>query len=274
MTVPPLDLTGCFGPYFRDRTVFVAGVGTGINLALARAYAAAGAHVAVCGRREKVLLEAVEQLTRAGGSAEHVVLDVTDQPAVSAALSELVGRRGGLDVVVHGAAVNTPYPDEDLSLAGFDRVLDSDLRGAFVLGREAFPHLRDSKGTLLFISAPQAFLPTPYQSHVCAAKAGMDALMRTLAAEWGRHGIRCNSLVPGAVRATEGFRRLIPEAAAERLAAHLHLRRFPELDELARTALFLTSPLASCVTGAVLVADCGQSLLGNGLFSALLTEEV
>ena len=117
---------------------------------------------------------------------------------------------GELDILVSGAAGNFPALANDMSPNGFKSVVDIDLLGSFHVLRSAFPYLTKPGASVINISAPQAFVPMPMQSHVCAAKAGVDMLTRTLALEWGPYGIRINSISPGPIADTEGMRRLAP----------------------------------------------------------------
>jgi NAD(P)-dependent dehydrogenase (short-subunit alcohol dehydrogenase family) len=115
------------------------------------------------------------------------------------------------------------------------------------------------------ISAGQAFMPAPLQAHVCAAKAGVDMVTRVLALEWGSSGVRVNSLSPGPVDDTEGMKRLAPTAEIrDKLTSVIPLRRYATREEIAEIALFLCSPAAAYITGAVLVADGGHTLEGFG----------
>jgi NAD(P)-dependent dehydrogenase (short-subunit alcohol dehydrogenase family) len=165
-----------------------------------------------------------------------------------------------------------PAPALGISSNGFRAVVDIDLLGTFNACRIAFEHLRKPGACVLNISAPQAFLPTAFQAHVCAAKAGVDMLTRTLAVEWGGAGVRVNALTPGPVDDTEGMKRLAPtDAAREKVRAGVPLGRFADKEEIADVALFLCSPAARYMTGAVVVCDGGQSLLGSGLLVSALT---
>jgi NAD(P)-dependent dehydrogenase (short-subunit alcohol dehydrogenase family) len=112
-----------------------------------------------------------------------------------------------------------------------------------------------------------AYVPYPYQLHVGAAKAGVDNMMRNLALEWGKYGIRCNSIVPGPIAGTEGMRRLGGEASAWAGSNAVPLGRLGTVDDIAHAAIFLASPLASFVTGTVLVVDGGQNLAGSTAFA-------
>ena len=138
--------------------------------------------------------------------------------------------------------------------------------GTFNTCRAAFEHLRKPGASVLNISAPQAYLPMALQAHVCAAKAGVDMLTRTLAIEWGGAGVRVNSIVPGPIDDTEGMRRLAPgDDVREKLIGALPLGRFGTKQDIAQLALFLVSDAAAYVTGSLMVCDGGQSLLGSGL---------
>src|SRR4029078_9227338 len=144
---------------------------------------------------------------------------------------------------------------------GFKAVVDIDLLGTFNTCRAAFEHLRRPGASIVNISATQAFVPMALQSHVCAAKAGVDMLTRTLALEWGPQGVRANSMAPGAVDDTEGMRRLAPtDQARDAFMKTIPLRRFATKNEIADLALFLCSDAAQFITGAIMGCDGGQSL--------------
>ena len=125
---------------------------------------------------------------------------------------------------------------------------------------------------MINISAPQAFNPTKLQAHVCAAKAGVDMLTRVLAMEWGPEGVRVNSIVPGPIGDTEGIRRLAPTPEAlQRMTQSVPLQRMGRVEEIADMALFLASPHAAFVTGAIMVVDGGSSLAGGRDYSGSLS---
>ncbi len=117
-------------------------------------------------------------------------------------------------------------------------------------------------------------MPYAFQAHVGAAKAGIDQMMRNLALEWGRFGIRCNSIAPGPIEGTEGVRRLVPEGSADRLKRMIPLGRFGTPDDIGQLSVFLASPLASYITGTLVVADGGQNLPGSGAWTQLIMAEM
>lgn len=256
---------------FQDKAVFVAGGSSGINLAIAKAFAQRGAKVAIASRSQERVDAAVAELRALGAVAEGYSADVRDADAIATALAQAHAAIGDFDVLVSGAAGNFVAPALGMSAKGFRTVIDIDLNGTFHVLRAAQAFLRKPGASVLNISAPQAFNPTMYQAHVCAAKAGIDMLTRVLAMEWGPEGIRINSIVPGPIGDTEGVRRLAPTPeAVEKMVASVPLRRLGTTEEIADMALFLSSGHARFVTGAVIPVDGGSSLAGGRDLGAAL----
>ena len=247
------------------RVAFVTGGGTGITGGVARALADAGARVALVSRKMEHLEPAAETIRAAGGEALAVAADVRNVEEVERAVASTVERFGKVDVVVNGAAGNFLCPAEDLSPNGFGTVVDIDLKGTFNVCRAAFTELKKSRGSILNISATLHYVGTPLQLHVSAAKAGVDALTRNLAVEWGRHGIRSNAIAPGPIEDTEGMKRLVPEEVKEKMRRHIPLGRFGRIRDIEQAAVFLCSEAASFINGAVLVVDGGHWLATGSL---------
>ena len=256
-----------FRELFKGKTVFITGGGSGINLGIAKNFAAVGANVAICGRTQEKLDNAAVELRALGASVCTAIADVREMAALEAALAKTKAELGPVDVLICGAAGNFLVPAEKLSANGFKTVIDIDLLGAFNASRAAFSQLQETRGSIIFISAGQAYMPYAYQVHVAAAKAGIDMMMKNLALEWGRYGIRCNSIVPGPIEGTEGMKRLSSPDALAQLSAAIPLGRMGSVDEIGQVAVFLASPLASYISGTVLVADGGQNLSGSALFN-------
>lgn len=244
---------------------FVTGGGTGITGGVARALAEHGARVALVSRRMEHLEPAAEKINAGGGEAFAVAADVRQPEEVERAISETVERFGALDIVVNGAAGNFLCKPEELSPNGFGTVVDIDLKGTFNVCRAAFAELKKQGGSILNISATLHYVGTPYQLHVSAAKAGVDALTRNLAVEWGRYGIRVNAVAPGPIEDTEGMSRLVPEPVKEKLKRKIPLGRFGRIRDVEQASVFLCSDAASFINGAVLVVDGGQWLSSNAL---------
>jgi NAD(P)-dependent dehydrogenase (short-subunit alcohol dehydrogenase family) len=252
---------------FRDRLLVgkvavITGGGSGINLRIAQRFAEHGAKVALIGRTQEKLDTAALGITEGGGEAAGFAADVRNYDALAGAIGSARERFGQLDIVVCGAAGNFPAPALGMSANGFKSVVDIDLLGTFNTCRAAYEHLVRPGASIVNISAVQAFIPMAMQAHVCAAKAGVDMLTKTLALEWGPDGVRVNSIAPGAVDDTEGMRRLAPtDQIRSAITGRIPLRRFGSKDEIADLALFLCSDAAKFITGAVMVCDGGQSLV-------------
>lgn len=247
----------------KDHVAFVTGGGTGITGGVARALAEAGAAVALVSRNMDHLQPAADAINQNGGKAIAVAADVRQPEAVEAAVAATVAQLGKIDIVVNGAAGNFLCNAEQLSPNGFGAVVDIDLKGTFNVCRAAFEQLKQHRGQILNISATLHYLGTPMQLHVSAAKAGVDALTRNLAVEWGRYGIRVNGIAPGPIEDTEGMQRLVPEAVKERLKKNIPVGRFGRIADIEKAAVFLCSDAASYINGNTLVVDGGQWLAAN-----------
>lgn len=248
---------------FSGKRVFVFGGTSGINLGIAKSFAASGADVSVASRSQDKVDAAVQELAASGGTSHGYALDVRDLDAVRNALEQHSKDAGDIDVLVSGAAGNFPALANDMSANGFKSVVDIDLLGSFHVLQSAFPYLTKPGASVINISAPQAFLAMPMQSHVCAAKAGVDMLTKTLALEWGPIGIRINSICPGPIADTEGMRRLAPtKEIAERVKRSVPLQRYGAAREIGDAAMFLASEAAAYVSGIVMPVDGGWSVGG------------
>lgn len=253
------------------KNAVITGGGSGINFAIASRYAEQGAKVALIGRTKETLDQAADRIRARGGEASGHPADVRDYDALAAALKAASDAHGPIDLLVCGAAGNFPAPALGMSANGFKSVVDIDLLGTFNTCRAAFEYFRRPGASIINISAMQAFTPMAMQAHVCAAKAGVDMLTKCLALEWGPQGVRVNSIAPGAVDDTEGMKRLAPTPRIrEQFARGVPLGRFATKDEIADLALFLSGDAAQFITGAIVVCDGGQSLMGLGAAAAAL----
>jgi len=254
----PLDV-------FRDdvltgHVAVVTGGGSGICKGIAAAYAAKGAELCITSRKQDALDAAAAEIGAATGkSVLAVAADVRDPDAVAKVIDAAASRFGKVDTLVNGAAGNFLAPAAGLSPNGFRTVVDIDLVGSFHGARAAFAALQAAgDGLIVNITATLHYHGTPLQLHAAAAKAGVDSMTRTLAVEWGRFGIRVNSIAPGPIDGTEGMRRLAPGDAKARAERTIPLGRFGTIDEIAAAAVYLRSSAAAYVTGAIVVVDGGQ----------------
>jgi len=248
------------------KVALVTGGGSGIGAGIARLMARQGARVALVGRTMEKLDAVSREIQAAGGEARCYPADVRDYAAIEAAVNGAAADFERLDLVVNGAAGNFLVPAASLSANGFRAVIDIDLCGTFNTTRAAFTHLQKTRGNVVSITATQAFVATPLQCHVGAAKAGIEKLTRDLALEWGRFGVRVNTVAPGPVDGTEGMKRLAPGDVKEKFTQRVPLGRYATIDEVAGAVLFLASPAAAYITGATLLIDGGTALLGPGPF--------
>ncbi len=267
----------------KERVAFVTGGGTGITGGVARALAEAGANVALVSRNIEHLEPAAKAINNARsgrnptvregakpentsiGEAFAIAADVRNPEGVEKAIAATIERFGRIDIVVNGAAGNFLCAAEELSPNGFGTVVDIDLKGTFNVCRAAFAELKKNRGQILNISATLHYLGTPMQLHVSAAKAGVDALTKNLAVEWGRYGIRVNAIAPGPIEDTEGMKRLVPEPIKEKLRKKVPLGRFGLIKDIENAALFLCSDAASFINGAIIAVDGGHWLAANRL---------
>ncbi|PRP79855.1 hypothetical protein PROFUN_12467 [Planoprotostelium fungivorum] len=244
----------------KGKVALITGGASGINFEIARTLAQFGAAVAIMGRREKVVAAAVEEINKAGGRAIGVPGDVRTAEAAQKVIGEVVSKLGRLDIVVNGAAGNFLCPAEDLSSNAFKTVIEIDLVGTFNVSRAAFPELQKTKGLIINISATLHYSTTPWQTHASAAKAGVDSLTTSLAAEWGHYGIRVNGIAPGPIADTVGMSKLSlgmtnGDNLSDALSQVIPLGRAGLKSDIASAALFLSSDAASFISGHTLVVD-------------------
>ena len=249
------------------KTAYVAGASSGINLGIAKRFKAAGATVVIISRSEDKIAAAAKEV---GDGCIGIAADVRDYAAIEASLKRTHEAFGDIDIVLSGAAGNFVAPALGMSANGFKTVVDIDLIGTFNVLRASFEFLRRPGASLISITAGQAERASLYQAHVCAAKAGINMLTKCLALEWGPAGVRVNAISPGPIAETEGMARLAPTDEAEaRVKSRNPMRRYGLKDEIADMAIFLSSPQAAYVNGAIIPVD-GGSGAGDASGNALM----
>ncbi len=247
----------------KGRAALVTGGATGIGFAIAATLERLGARVMIASRKEENLKAASARLN----GAVHQVMDVRDPDQVEACVAACVDRRGGLDILVANAAGNFVCPTAGLSPNGWRAVIDIDLNGTFFCCRAAYSEMCKSTygGRIVAISTTRANSGWPGAAHAAAAKAGIQALIRSLAVEWAPDGIRANFVSPGPIAGTVGVEKLYEqEGRAESERRQVALGRFGEAQEIADMVAYLCSPAADYVTGAEMVVDGGRQWTFQG----------
>jgi NAD(P)-dependent dehydrogenase (short-subunit alcohol dehydrogenase family) len=268
----------------RDEVILVTGGGSGLGKAMAARFAGLGAKVAICGRRVEVLEATAQEIaSESGGEVLATPCDVRDFAQVEATVAATVERFGKLTGLVNNAAGNFLAQSEKLSPNGFRTVVDIVLAGTFhatlAAGRQMIEQGRTGQtrgGTILSIVTTYAWTGSAFVLPSACAKAGVLAMMRSLAVEWGRHKIRCNAIAPGPFPTEGAFTRLMPPGVEEKAKRRVPAGRFGEPHELADLAAYLMSGGAGYVNGEVVTIDGGEWLNGGEFnwFTGLPAEEI
>jgi len=245
---------------FEEKNVIVTGAGQGIGRAIANRFSSEGADVMLVGRRERPLEDAAREITAAGGSAWVHCADVGDATAVDAAATAAKEHWGRIDVLVNNAGIAEEKPFLEIEDEGWDSVLRTNLRGAFLMAqRVAREQVAARGGAIIHIASIDASGGDgPYASYN-ASKAGLLGLSRTMALELGPYGVRVNCVSPGFTH-TEMTELGVPPGTMDYLAHRFDrvpLRRLVRPEEIAAACAFLASDDASAITGADLTVDCG-----------------
>lgn len=243
-------------------TVLITGGGTGIGRATALLFGERGANLVLAGRRAEPLEATVTELRRAGAAAEWARADVTVDAAVRAAVARVVERFGGLDVLVNSAGEAAEWaPIHETTDESWARALDVNLTGAFRMIRAALPHLVARRGSIVNVSSISALRARNSVASYAAAKAGLIALTRCVAAEYGWQGVRCNCVVPSWVETPMTERFLADEGTRADVARRHALQAVASPEDVARMIVFLAGPDAAFVTGGLHTVDGGMAAL-------------
>ncbi|EGW34846.1 uncharacterized protein SPAPADRAFT_57939 [Spathaspora passalidarum NRRL Y-27907] len=250
---------------FKGKVVFVTGGAGTICKVQTEALVLLGANAAIVGRNKEKTDAAAKDIASLRPDAKVISLpniDVRDVNSLVTAVNKTVEELGRIDFVIAGAAGNFLSDFNHLSSNAFKSVVAIDLLGSFNTIKACFEQLRKNKGAIIFVSATLHYYGVPFQIHVGAAKAGVDALSNALAVELGPLGIRSNCLAPGPIDNTEGLQRLA-KGTKDQMAANIPLQRLGTTEDIADATVYLFSPAASYVTGDVLVVDGGSWHVGN-----------
>ena len=256
-----------------NRSIVVTGGGSGLGLAMAKAFVAHGAKVTIAGRRAERLEAASREIAaaaREGGAVDTFAADVRQPEACAALVTHAAERFGSVDGLVNNAAGNFLAFSEELTPNGFDAVVRTVLYGTVNCTLAFGRHLlaRKAPGAVVSILATYAWTGSAYVLPSACAKAGVMAMTRSLAVEWGHAGIRLNAIAPGPIPTEGAFSRLMANPAAEKAAlGRVPLGRFGKPEEIANLATFLISDLCPYQTGDVVTMDGGEWIAGAGEFS-------
>ncbi|MEP6993920.1 MAG: SDR family oxidoreductase [Acidobacteriota bacterium] len=256
-----------------DRSIIVTGGGSGLGLAMAKMFAAHGARVTIAGRKAERLAAAAPEISaaaREGGQVETFAADVRNPDEAEKLVAHAAARFDGVDGLVNNAAGNFLAFSEELTPNGFDAVVRTVLYGSvnctLALGRHLLS--RKAPGSVVSIATTYAWTGTAFALPSACAKAGVLAMTRSLAVEWGHAGIRLNAIAPGPIPTEGAFSRLLADSQAQAHAIErIPSRRFGRPEEIANLATFLLSDLCPFQTGDCVTMDGAEWLAGAGEFS-------
>jgi len=259
---------------FEGKVIVVTGGGTGLGKSMTRYFLNCGATVVITSRKEDVLNNTAGELSgETGARCVPIVCDVRDHAAVESMLEQAVAQCGSVDMLVNNAAGNFISPTERLSHRAFDSVVDIVLKGTYncTLAFGKYWIAEKKRASVLNIVTTYAWTGSAYVVPSACGKAGVLALTRSLAVEWGKYGIRLNAIAPGPFPTEGAWSRLIPPGMEEDfdMAKKNAIGRLGEHQELANLAAYLLSDYAAFITGEVVVMDGGEWLKGAGEFNML-----
>jgi 2-deoxy-D-gluconate 3-dehydrogenase len=239
----------------------VTGGNGGIGLGMARGLASAGAQVVVVGRNEAKSREAVQDLQGRGSPAFALAVDVGDEAAVARMAEEVDRRCGRLDILVNNAGTNIRKPAQELALAEWSLVLNTNLTSAFLCSQAAYPHMvRAGGGKIINIGSMMSVFASSYAAPYAASKAGIVQLAKSMAVAWAKDNIQVNAVLPGWIdtELTQGARKQV-QGLHDKVLARTPAQRWGIPGDFAGIAVFLASPASDFITGVAIAVDGGYS---------------
>eukprot|EP00762_Andalucia_godoyi_P000728 ANDGO_05380.mRNA.1 Peroxisomal 2 len=270
MSKAPVDV---FSPTaLSGKVCIITGGASGICLGITKCFLEHGATCVIMSRTEDKLQSATKllasQVPNSSSRISYQVCDVREQEQIEKAVSAVVSAHGRINILVNGAAGNFLVPAHKISARAFRTVMEIDTVGTFLMSQSVMnkAFIKQKSGVILNISMNLHYTGMPMQAHAGAAKSAIDGLTKHLAVEWGKlANVRVNSVAPGAIASTEGFKRLLPDKMSEDLQKMTPLTRFGCNEDIALASLYLCSDAAAFVSGSTLVVDGGAWMTQGGI---------
>ncbi|HIA36547.1 MAG TPA: SDR family oxidoreductase [Flavobacteriales bacterium] len=246
---------------FEGKKALVTGGGTGIGLRIARELATLGAEVVIASRKMENLEKGLNIITKEGGKAIAIECNIRNEDSIAACVTEAIEKIGGIDFLINNAGGQFPSPAENINTKGWNAVIETNLSGTFHMSRHVYNAIMKKNGGAIVNIIADMWNGFPMMSHTGAARAGVDNLTKTLAVEWGRNGVRVNSVAPGLIHSS-GLDSYAPEFKQYILSAgkNNQANRMGTEEEVAAAVVYLLSPAAAYITGETLKVDAGESL--------------
>ncbi len=246
---------------FEGKKALVTGGGTGIGLRIARELATLGAEVVIASRKMENLEKGLNIITSEGGKAIALECNIRNEDSIAACVTEAIEKIGGIDFLINNAGGQFPSPAENINTKGWNAVIETNLSGTFHMSRHVYNTIMQKNGGAIVNIIADMWNGFPMMAHTGAARAGVENLTKTLAVEWGRNGVRVNSVAPGLIHSS-GLDSYAPEFKQYILSAgkNNQANRMGTEEEVAAAVVYLLSPAAAYITGETLKVDAGESL--------------
>lgn len=246
---------------FIGKVVLITGGGTGIGLRIAREFGQLGANVVIASRKMEKLEAGLKILESDGSNAVAVECNIRDEDSIANCISEIMNQFGALDVLINNGGGQFPSPAELINRKGWHAVVETNLTGTFFLTQQVYETFMAKNGGSVVNILMNNRNGFPMMAHSAAARAGVESLTKTLSNEWGRNGVRINSIAPGTIESS-GLNSYAPQfqEMVRAYGKNNQTYRLGTEEEIAAAVVFLCSPAASFITGITLAVDGGESI--------------